>query len=286
VTFRFLDEHRDPWPLRLRCDALDVSAAGSYAWRDRPASARPQRHDALRVAIRALQAEFQARYGSPRVPAERAARGHDGGVNTVAKFMRGHDLRAKTARKCRCTTDSNHDLPVADHLLDRQCDPASPNAAWLADRTYIPTGAGWLYLAAVEDLYARRGSAGRGPSTWRAAWWSMPWRWRWSVACRAKGCGRLPTGGAGTPATLLRASRPATAARAAGAAGRTAGTTRRGRACSPRCKRSWYTARTWPRGRRPGRRSSSTSRSSPTRGVGTRRWGTSPRRSTNRRNKA
>jgi len=141
VTFRFLDEHRDPWPLRLRCDALDVSAAGSYAWRDRPASARPQRHDALRVAIRALQAEFQARYGSPRVPAERAARGHDGGVNTVAKFMRGHDLRAKTARKCRCTTDSNHDLPVADHLLDRQCDPASPNAAWLAGDARSPYAA-------------------------------------------------------------------------------------------------------------------------------------------------
>jgi putative transposase len=156
VTFRFIEEHRDQWPVRLQCDALDVSAAGYYAWRDRPTSARQQRHDALLVEIRAIHAEVRARYGSPRVHAELAARGHDGCVNTVAKLMRDHDIRAKTARKFRCTTDSNHDLPVAENLLDRQFDPASPNEAWVADITYIPTGAGWLYLAAVEDLYSRR----------------------------------------------------------------------------------------------------------------------------------
>jgi len=154
--FRFIDEHRDQWPVRLLCDALDVSPAGYYAWRERPTSARQQRQDALLVEIRAIHAEFKARYGSPRVHAELAARGHDCSVNTVAKLMREHDLRAKTARKFRCTTDSNHDLPVAENLLDRQFDPESPNEAWVADITYIPTREGWLYLAAVEDLYSRR----------------------------------------------------------------------------------------------------------------------------------
>jgi transposase InsO family protein len=138
------------------CNALDVSPAGYYAWRDRPASARTQQQGALLVEIRAIPAEFQARYGSPRVHAELAARGRDCCVNTVAKLMRDHEIRAKTARKFRCTTDSDHDLPVADNLLDRQFDRAGPNEAWVADITYIPTREGWLYLAAVEDLYSRR----------------------------------------------------------------------------------------------------------------------------------
>jgi len=156
VTFRFIEAHQGQWPVRLLCDALGVSPAGYYAWHDRPASARQRRHDALLVEIRAIHAEFHARYGSPRVHAELAARGHDCCVNTVAKLMRDHGIRAKTARKFRCTTDSDHDLPVAENLLDRQFDPAAPNEAWVADITYIPTREGWLYLAAVEDLYSRR----------------------------------------------------------------------------------------------------------------------------------
>src|SRR5947209_13591431 len=122
-----------------------------------PASARARQQEGLLVQIRAIHAEFKARYGSPRVHAELSARGHDCCVNTVAKVMRDHDIRAKTARKFRCTTDSNHDLPVAENLLGRQFDPGSPNEAWVADITYIPTREGWLCLAAVEDLYSRRG---------------------------------------------------------------------------------------------------------------------------------
>ena len=155
MTFRFIDEHRDQWPVRVLCDALDVSAAGYYAWRDRSASARQQQHDALLVEIRAIHAEFKARYGSPRIHAELAARGHDCCVNTVAKLMRDHEIRAKTARKFRCTTDSDHDLPVADNLLGRQFDPEAANEAWVADITYIPTREGWLYLAVLLDLYSR-----------------------------------------------------------------------------------------------------------------------------------
>src|SRR5437764_1043431 len=125
--FRFIDDHRAEWPVRLLCDALDVSPAGYYAWRQRPASARQQRQEALLVEIRAIHAEAKARYGSPRIHAELTARGQDCCINTVAKLMHDHDIRAKTARKFRCTTDSNHDQPVADNLLDRQFDPASPN---------------------------------------------------------------------------------------------------------------------------------------------------------------
>jgi putative transposase len=155
VTFRFIEEHRDRWPVRLLCAALEVSAAGYYAWRGRPASARRQRREALAAEIRAVHAEVRARYGSPRLHAELVARGQSCCVNTVAKLMRGHGIAAKAARKSRRTTDSNHDLPVAENLLGRQFDPEAPNEAWVADITYIPTREGWLYLAAVEDLYSR-----------------------------------------------------------------------------------------------------------------------------------
>jgi putative transposase len=132
MTFRFIEEHRQQWPVRLLCETLEVSPAGYYAWRERPTSARQQRCHALVVEIRAIHAEVKARYGSPRIHAELAARGQDCCVNTVAKLMRDHQIAAKTARKFRCTTDSNHDLPVVDNLLNRQFDPASPNEAWTA----------------------------------------------------------------------------------------------------------------------------------------------------------
>ena len=157
MTFRFIEENRHDWPVRLLCETLGVSPAGYYAWRGRPASPRQQRRAALLVEIRAAHAEAKARYGSPRVHAELAARGRGCCVNTVAKLMRQDGIAAKTARKFRCTTtDSGHDLPVADNLLSRQFDAPGPNERWVADITYIPTGEGWLYLAAVEDLYSRR----------------------------------------------------------------------------------------------------------------------------------
>jgi putative transposase len=156
VTFAFIEDHKETWPVRLMCDALEVSPAGYYAWLGRPPSFQQQRREALLVLIRGVHAEAKGRYGSPRVHA--ALAGSDGArsVNTVAKIMRDNDIRAKSARKFRCkTTDSNHALPVSANVLDREFDPEGPNQAWVADITYIPTREGWLYLAVVEDLYSR-----------------------------------------------------------------------------------------------------------------------------------
>src|SRR5204863_5623413 len=82
---------------------------------------------------------------------------HDCCLNSVAQLMRDNGMAAKTARKFRCaTTDCDHDLPVAENLLDRQFNPSAAKEVWRADLTSIPTREGWLYLAAVEDLYSRR----------------------------------------------------------------------------------------------------------------------------------
>jgi putative transposase len=156
VIFSFIEQHKDAWPVTLMCSTLGVSPAGFYAWLRRPRSEQQQRRDALLVEIRAVHAEVKKRYGSPRIYKELQARGVDCCVNTVAKLMHDNDIRSKTARKFRNTTDSNHSLPVADNLLDRQFDPAGPNEKWVGDITYIPTREGWLYLAVIEDLYSRR----------------------------------------------------------------------------------------------------------------------------------
>jgi transposase InsO family protein len=107
-------------------------------------------------AIQAVHGEVKARYGSPRIHAELVARGRRCCVNTVAKLMRRHGVAAKAKREYRCTTDSNHDRPVAGNVLDRRFEPGAADRAWTADITYVPTREGWLYLAAVEDLHSRR----------------------------------------------------------------------------------------------------------------------------------
>lgn len=155
MIFSFIQAHQEQWPLTVLCDTLGVSRAGFYAWQKRPASAQQQRRDALLVEMAAIHAEVKQRYGSPRIHKELAHRGVPCCVNTVAKLMHDNDIRAKSARKFRNTTDSNHPLPVADNVLDRQFDPQGPNEKWVTDITYVPTREGWLYLAVVEDLYSR-----------------------------------------------------------------------------------------------------------------------------------
>lgn len=155
MIFSFIFQHKDAWPVTLLCNTLGVSPAGFYAWLQRPRSAQQQRRDALLVEIAAIHAEVKERYGSPRLHKELAHRGVPCCVNTVAKLMHDNDIRAKSARKFRNTTDSNHPLPVADNVLDRQFDPQGPNEKWVTDITYVPTREGWLYLAVVEDLYSR-----------------------------------------------------------------------------------------------------------------------------------
>lgn len=139
MIFGFIEAHQQEWPVTVMCDILQVSTAGYYAWRHRPVSAGQQRRDRLSAEIRLIHDTVKGRYGSPRVHAELAARAAPCSVNTVAKLMRAQGIAAKTARKFRHTTDSNHDLPVADNLLERAFDPAVANTVWAADFTFIPT---------------------------------------------------------------------------------------------------------------------------------------------------
>ena len=157
MSFCFIEDHRDVYPVRVLCDVLEVSPAGYYAWRSRPPSVRSRANAALVASIRQVHQDSGGRYGSPRVHAALRAQGRGTSRGRIERLMRRHGIRAIMAppRRAR-TTDSRHALPIAPNLLDRNFTAAAPNRVWLADITYIPTGEGWLYLAAVMDLYSRK----------------------------------------------------------------------------------------------------------------------------------
>lgn len=157
MKFRVIEDHRGRWPVALMCRVFAVSVAGYYAWRKRPESRRAAENRALLDDIRRVHAASQGRYGSPRVHAALRARGGRTGRGRVERLMRVHGVQGLLARPRRVrTTDSRHAFPVAPDLLERRFSASRPNQVWLADLTYIPTGQGWLYLAAVMDLHTRR----------------------------------------------------------------------------------------------------------------------------------
>lgn len=158
MRYRFIEEHRAVWPIVVQCDVLQVSRGGFYAWKNRTISGRARRRAELIEIIREIHAvKYQDAYGAVRVHRELIAQGHACNRKTVARCMKQAGIRAKTAKKFRVsTTDSSHPHPVARNVVNRDFTPSRKNETWTADITYIPTGEGWLYLAAVEDLYSRK----------------------------------------------------------------------------------------------------------------------------------
>lgn len=157
MKYRFVDEHRGVWPVRVMCRVLGVSASGYYAWRTRGESPRAKANHVLLGTIRAIHAESGGAYGAPRVHAVLRSHGRRIGRHRIARLMRGAGLRGLAAipRRVR-TTDSRHDHPIAPNRLRRNFAATAPNQVWLADLTYVRTGEGWLFLAALIDMFTRK----------------------------------------------------------------------------------------------------------------------------------
>jgi transposase InsO family protein len=157
MRFRFIEDRRADYPVRILCDVLEVSPAGYYAWRARPESRRSTANRQLVNDIKRVYRDAYGRYGSPRIHIELKAQGRGVSRGRIERLMRHHGIRAIMARpRWVRTTDSRHDLPIAPNLLDRHFVAPAPNCVWLADITYVETDQGWLYLATVMDLYSRR----------------------------------------------------------------------------------------------------------------------------------
>jgi transposase InsO family protein len=157
VRFAFVKAHRQRWPVASMCRVLQVSRSGFFAWLKRPPSPRQRRQQELIEKIKAAHQQNRELYGSPRVHRALLIDGQSVSRNTVAKRMRQAKIRAKTKRKfVPRTTDSAHRQPVAGNLLNRDFTAAGPDRKWVADITSVPTQQGWLYVAAVLDLFSRR----------------------------------------------------------------------------------------------------------------------------------
>jgi transposase InsO family protein len=139
------------------CHVLKVSRAGYYAWLGRPESPRAVHRAEVIERIRRIHRDSRGVYGSPRVHRALKAEGVAGCENTVARLMRRAGVRAATSRRFVVrTTDSRHGHAVAGNALGRRFEPGEVDKVWAGDITYIATGEGWLYLAAVLDLGSRK----------------------------------------------------------------------------------------------------------------------------------
>ena len=157
MKYQFIAEHAVEYPVRRQCQVLEVAESGYYAWRQGQVSARQQADAQLLDAIQAIYQRNRRLYGSPRIHAELQKQGWRCGRKRVARLMQQAHLTSVRQGRCRFqTSDSQHAYPVAINVLDRQFEAQHPNQKWVADITYIPTQVGWLYLAAVLDLFSRR----------------------------------------------------------------------------------------------------------------------------------
>jgi transposase InsO family protein len=158
TRFAFVAAERASHGVAALCRAVGASVSGFYAWlRAIPAvQGRAEAEAELRGHVGRIFAARRRTYGSPRVHAELGREGRRHSRRRVERLMREMGLQARRGRRrTPRTTDSRHDLPVAPNLLDRNFAAERPDTVWLADISYLPTGQGWLYLAAVEDMATR-----------------------------------------------------------------------------------------------------------------------------------
>jgi putative transposase len=156
VKYACIARSRGSWPVALMCRVLGVSRAGFYAWLERPPSARASTDARLRIAIRAIHAESQRSYGSPRVHRELRAQDLRCGRKRVVRLMQAEGLRAQRPRRYRATTGADPTYPVAPNRLARRFQVGDLNQVWAGDVSACWTAEGWLYLAIVLDLGSRR----------------------------------------------------------------------------------------------------------------------------------
>jgi transposase InsO family protein len=151
----FIHNHKEEFPVLRMCQVLEVSESGYYAWLQRGPSRREQVDRELGERIEDAYRNNRQVYGSPRLHAELKEQGVHCGRKRVARLMRERGITAKAKRRKMKTTDSRHDNPVAPNLLERDFTADAPNTKWVSDITGIETLEGWLYLAAIVDIYSR-----------------------------------------------------------------------------------------------------------------------------------
>jgi putative transposase len=157
MKFVFIAKHRGIWPVAWLCEALGVSRSGFHAWLTRSPSERARADEMITAKVRASFVGSERTYGARRVWRDVLAEGISCGLHRIERLMRVNAFRARPRRRgLPKDTGDRLAAAVAPNVLDRQFVASQPNQKWIADFTYIWTAEGWLYLAAVIDLFSRR----------------------------------------------------------------------------------------------------------------------------------
>lgn len=156
MRFRLIDQVKKEFPVHRLCKVLGVSQSGYFAWKDRPASLRQREDMVLLAHVRSAFSLSNGTYGSPRMTRELQDDGFAIGRRRTARLRQENGLQARQRRRFKRTTDSHHSWPIAPNIIDQDFAATCPDEKWGADISYIWTREGWLYLAVVMDLFARR----------------------------------------------------------------------------------------------------------------------------------
>lgn len=156
MRYQFIRDHQDQFPLKRLCRVLHVSRSGYYSWLTSKPGKWTLENAGLTKEIRIIHEQSRKTYGSPRVTKQLHKRGYTCSRPRVARLMAKNNIYAKTRRKFKVTTDSNHKYPASADLLKQDFSIDAPNKVWVSDITYIRTMEGWLYLTVILDLYNRQ----------------------------------------------------------------------------------------------------------------------------------
>ena len=155
MRFAFIAKHRGIWPVVWLCEALNVSRSGFHAWLTRRPSARVRSDEEVGATVQASFVGSDRTYGVRRVWRDLLADGVDCGLHRIERLMRMQALRARPRRRA-LPKDEGQRSAFAPNTLDREFHAERPNQRWIANFTYVWTAEGWLYVAAVIDLFSRR----------------------------------------------------------------------------------------------------------------------------------
>ena len=156
MKYMFIERYSSVFAVERMCRVFGVSGSGYYRWRKQPHGKRKKENEELLMYIRESHIKSWRNYGSPRITKDLNDKGVRCGENRVARLMRVHGIVAKTKRKFKATTNSKHNLPVSENLLNQDFTATGPNRVWCSDITYIPTLEGWLYLVVILDVFSRQ----------------------------------------------------------------------------------------------------------------------------------
>lgn len=153
MKYQIIKRYSSHFKVSKMCRIMDISRSGYYAFLRRPESDLSKRQKAILTEIKIIHKENYEIYGAPRITVELNNKGIHISKGMVSRLMRKEGIKAKTVKKYKATTDSNHDLPVAENILNRGFTADIRDRKWLSDITYIGTDEGWLYLAGILDVY-------------------------------------------------------------------------------------------------------------------------------------